>query len=303
MPLHCRKNTSWACAKSKSKILVRQPFGACFVLAAFLFGGLHAWCSEPSAAHLTASSSEATSPDSSAVDQAQGDQTPPDHLPSDHPPSEHPPAQPAATPPASERIPGVTLFNRLQKKSIVFPDIVTSNRRLSSGQKFQLFVDNSASVHSISWAVVGAAFGQAANSPTGFEQGWNAYAKRFGASLARSASDEFFGTFVISSALHLDPRFYPEANPTFGHAVKYSVQRIFVTRNDEGRDVVAWSKLVSPLMAESLANVYWPERNRSVGDTLFRYGIDLATHAGGNMLREYWPVLSKKMHPATDGHK
>jgi hypothetical protein len=192
----------------------------------------------------------------------------------------------------------------LQKKSIVFPDIAANDRRMSSREKFQLFVDNSASVHSLSWAVVGAAFGQAANSPTGFEQGWDAYAKRFGASMGRSASDEFFGTFVISSALHLDPRFYPEVNPTFTHAMKYSVQRVFIVRNDDGRDVVNWSRLIGPLMAESLANVYWPDRNRTVGDTLFRYGVDLATHAGGNMVREYWPVVLRKMgHTTTEVHK
>jgi hypothetical protein len=304
MPLRYQKNTSCvAPAKLNLKISVEPPLGACFVLGAiFLFGGLQAWCAESAAAQVTASSSEAALPDSSPADQAQGDQTPSDHPPADHPPSEHPPSEPAATPMVSEKIPGVALYNMLQKKSIVFPDIATSNRRLSSGQKFQLFVDNSGSVHSISWAVLGAAFGQADNSPTGFEQGWDGYAKRFGASMARSASNEFFGTFVISSALHLDPRFYPEVNPTFGHAMKYSVQRVFVMRNDEGRDVVAWSRLVGPLMAEGLANVYWPERNRTVGDTFFRYGVDLATRAGGNMLREYWPVVFKKMHSTTDVH-
>jgi hypothetical protein len=29
-----------------------------------------------------------------------------------------------------------------------------------------------------------------------------------------------------------------------------------------------------------------------------RYGLDLATRAGGNMLREYWPVFYGKIHPA-----
>lgn len=248
----------------------------------------------PEPAAPDASSSDASSPDPSAVNQAQGDQKPPDH----------PSTEQAPTPTVSEKIPGVALYNMLQKKSIVFPDIAANDRRMSSREKFQLFVDNSASVHSLSWAVVGAAFGQAANSPTGFEQGWDAYAKRFGASMGRSASDEFFGTFVISSALHLDPRFYPEVNPTFTHAMKYSVQRVFIVRNDDGRDVVNWSRLIGPLMAESLANVYWPDRNRTVGDTLFRYGVDLATHAGGNMVREYWPVVLRKMgHTTTEVHK
>jgi len=196
---------------------------------------------------------------------------------------------------APSKIPGVGLYNLLQKKSIVFPDIALSTEPLSTGQKFQLFADNSISVHTITWAVLGSAVGQADNSPTGFGQGWDAYAKRFGTSMARQASSNFFGTFILASALHQDPRFYPEVHPGFSRAVKYSAQRVFVTRNDNGRDVANWSGLAGPLMAEGLANVYWPDRNRTVGDTFLRYGLDLATKAGGNMLREYWPVFYGKV--------
>jgi len=193
------------------------------------------------------------------------------------------------------KIPGTGLYNLLQAKSLVFPDIAESTEPLSSGQKFQLFVDNSISLHTITWAALGSAVGQADNSPTGFGQGWDAYGKRFGSSMARQASSEFFGTFVLASALHEDPRFFPEVNPSFGRAVKYSVQRLFVTRNDAGHDVANISGLLGPAMGEGLANVYWPDRNRTVGDTFMRYGLDLATRAAGNMLREYWPVLYGKM--------
>jgi hypothetical protein len=208
-------------------------------------------------------------------------------------------------PSAPSKVPGVALYNLLQEKSIFFPDIATSTERLSTGQKLQLFVDNSISLHTLAWAAMGSAVNQAENSPTGFGQGWDAYAKRFGASMGRQASSNFFGEFLLASALHQDPRFYPEVNPGFGHAVKYSVQRVFVTRNDDGRDVTNWSGLAGPLMAEGLANVYWPERNRTVGDTLFRYGLDVAMRAGGNMLREYWPVFYGKIHHVsrpTAGH-
>jgi hypothetical protein len=201
-------------------------------------------------------------------------------------------------PSAPSKVPGVALYNLLQEKSIVFPDIALNTERLSTGGKFQLFVDNSISVHTITWAMLGSAVGQAEDSPTGFGQGWDAYAKRFGSSMGRQASSEFFGTFMLASALHQDPRFYPEIKPSFFHAVKYSVQRVFVTRNDDGRDVPNYSGLTGPLLAEGLANVYWPDRNRTVGDTFFRYGLDLATKAGGNMLREYWPVFYGKIHPA-----
>jgi hypothetical protein len=191
------------------------------------------------------------------------------------------------------------LYNLLSEKSIFFPDIADSTRPLSTGEKFKLFVDNSISVHTIGWAAFTSSISQADNSPTGFEQGWDAYAKRFGSSMGRQASAQFFGTFILASALHEDPRFFPEVNPGFNQAVKYSVSRLFVTRSDDGRRVANVSGLLGPLMAEGLANVYWPDRNRSVGDTFLRYGLDLATRAGGNMLREYWPTLFRKFHGAS----
>lgn len=192
----------------------------------------------------------------------------------------------------------VALYNLLQKKSIVFPDIAYSNERLSVGKKFELFVDNSVSIDSVSWALLGSAVGQADDSPTGFKQNWGGYDRRFGSAMARESSSEFFGTFALATARHEDPRFYPEIRPRFFHAAKYSVQRVFISRSDDGRDVVSWSRLGGPLMAEALANVYWPERNRTVGDTLFRYGLDLASRASGNMFREYWPALLQKISHA-----
>ncbi len=201
-------------------------------------------------------------------------------------------------PSTMSKVTGVSLYNLLQKKSIVFPDIAANTQPLSPGQKFQLFVDNSISVHTITWAALGSSIGQADNSPTGFGQGWDAYSKRFGSSMARQSSSQFFGTFVLASALHQDPRFYPETRPSFGRAFKYSVQRVFITRSDAGRDVPNVSGLGGTLMAEGLANVYWPERNRTVGDTLLRFGFDLATRVGGNMLRDYWPVFYSKINHA-----
>ena len=209
-----------------------------------------------------------------------------------------PQAGDSSAPSAPSKNRPVALYNLLEKKSLVFPDIASSTERLSTGRKFELFVDNSLSVHTLTWAAVGSSVAQADNSPTGRGQGWDGYTKRFGSSMARQASSNFFGTFLLASVLHQDPRFYPEIKPRLGHAMKYSGERVFVTRHDDGRDVVNWSGLAGPLLAEGLANVYWPERNRSVGDTFLRYGLDLATRTGGNMLREYWPVFYGKIHPA-----
>ncbi len=189
----------------------------------------------------------------------------------------------------------VKLFTLLDRKSFFFPDIAATSQPFSSGQKFELAVNNSISGHAIMGAALGAAISQADDSPTGRGQGWDAYGQRFGSSMARQASSEIFGTYILASVLHQDPRFFPRANPSLGQSMSYSVTRLFVTRNDSGRDVANVSGLLGPLFAEGLANVYWPDRNRTVGDTFMRYGLDLVTRAGGNMLREYWPVMMRKM--------
>jgi len=204
--------------------------------------------------------------------------------PSPSPAAQPPPGQaPTALVPPKP----VALYNLLQNKSYVFPDIAYSTERLSAGQKFELFVDNSVSVNAFTWSMLGSAVGQADNSPSGFHQGWEGYGKRFGTDMTRQASGQFFGTFVIATALHQDPRFYAEINPGFFHAVKYSLQQVFIMRNDDGLKVVAWSKLVGPALGEGLTTVYWPDQNRTVGNTFLRYGLDLASRASGNLLREY----------------
>jgi len=187
------------------------------------------------------------------------------------------------------------MISTINRKSLFFPDIATSEDRLSTGDKFKLFVDNSASVSTLVGSALSAGIGQAENSPRGYGQGAEGYGKRFGASMARTASNEFFGTFVLASMLHQDPRFFPQADPTLGGSAAYAVKRIFVTRNDDGHEVANWSGLLGPAMGEGLANAYWPEDERTVGKTFERYGIDLASRAGFNMFRNYWPVLFKKL--------
>lgn len=193
------------------------------------------------------------------------------------------------------RNPPAALVTTLEKKSIVFPDIATSPGPLSPGEKFKLFVDDSASLHALAESALGAGISQATDSPEGYGQGGEGYGKRFGSSLARNASSGFFGTFVLASVLHQDPRFFPEQNPTFASSVKYSLSRLVITREDQGNEVANWSGLFGPLLAEALANAYWPERDRTAAQTFQRYGLDLATRAGGNMFRNYWPVFFKKL--------
>jgi hypothetical protein len=198
-------------------------------------------------------------------------------------------------PSATRKPPSSGMISTINRKSLFFPDIATNENRLSTGDKFKLFVDNSASLSALTFSALSAGIGQAEYYPHGYRQGAEGYGKRFGASMARNASSEFFGTFMLASMLRQDPRFFPQADPTFGGSAKYAVSRVFVTRSDDGNEVANWSGLVGPLLSEGLANAYWPEGERTAPKTFQRYGVDLAWRAGFNMFRNYWPVLFKRL--------
>lgn len=184
----------------------------------------------------------------------------------------------------------------LTKQSLFFPNLATSTHRLSTGDKFKLFMGNSVSGSAFLGSLMGAGFGQAFNSPEGYGQGGEGYAKRFGASMARNASAQFFGTFMLASMMHQDPRFFVEPTDSFKVAVGHSLRRVFITRSDAGPDVTNWSGLLGPLLGEGLANAYMPPDAQTVGKTFQRYGTDIGVAAGMNVLRQYWPTLLRMAH-------
>jgi hypothetical protein len=181
-------------------------------------------------------------------------------------------SQSQATPPAGNPLQGGMQFVQLlERKSLVFPDLATNKEPFGSGEKFRLAVNNSVSLATIGAALMGAAYNQAIDSPEGYGQGGEGYAKRLGSGMARAASDNLFGTFLIASVMHEDPRFYVQKNLSFKQSVRYSAVRVAFTRSDSGERVVNFAGLIGPLAGEWLANTYFPEENREIGDVLIRY--------------------------------
>jgi hypothetical protein len=198
-------------------------------------------------------------------------------------------------PSSSSEGPAAAFIGYATNGSFVFPDIATSPGPLTTAGKFKLFVNQSISPPYIVVAAGSAGFDQARNDPKGYGQGWGAYGSRFGASLARASSSSFFGSFLFASWLHQDPRFFPQSKPSLWRSLKYSTQRVVVTRNDSGRNVFNTSGLLGALAAEGLANVYLPPSEQTVGKTASRFAIDVAWRVGGNMFKDYWPTFFRNM--------
>src|SRR5271170_4553438 len=221
-------------------------------------------------------------------------------LPDAPSPQEQTAPPPQMPPPAKALQSSVSVVLLLQDRSKVFPDLATSSGPFTSFDKFKLAANSSVAFFTIAAAAIGAGFDQGINSPSGYGQGAEGYFKRFGANMGRAASGNVFGTFLLASAMHQDPRFYVKRHLSFGESVKYAAVRLVITRNDDGDQVVNYSGLIGPLLAEGLANAYYPEQNRSAGSTFTRYASDMAWRFGGNLLRQYWPTINRRLRLASE---
>jgi hypothetical protein len=95
--------------------------------------------------------------------------------------------------------------------------------------------------------------------------------------------------------LHEDPRFYVKRGLSFKETLKYAGQRLVYTRSDSGDRVINFDGLLGPLASEGLANTYYPKTNRGVGSTFVRYSSDQGWKFCGNVLRQYWPRINRKL--------
>ena len=188
-----------------------------------------------------------------------------------------------------------TTVQVLSRRSFFFPDLAYSSKPLSSGEKFLLAADVTIAPSAILATAASAAVSQAKDSWPGYGQGWEAYGKRYGATMALNASTNVFGVFLLPSVLHHDPRYFPLAHASFGQHIGHALKRMAVTRTDAGGQAPNISGLLGPLGAEGLSNTYLPDAERTTGKTFQRYGIQMAVIAGGNIAKEFWPAIFKTL--------
>ena len=129
---------------------------------------------------------------------------------------------------------------------------------------------------------------QATNRFSGYGQGGQAYAKRFGASYANFASGLWIGGAVLPSILKQDPRYFYKGTGTKRSRFLYAVSRPFICKGDNQRWQPNYSSVFGDLAAGGLSNLYIPARDRHGAALTFENaGIALGTSAVINVLQEF----------------
>lgn len=168
---------------------------------------------------------------------------------------------------------------------------------LTPAEKGALFLRHTWSPFNLFAASADAAIWQAKQSSNeGFGQGWEAYGSRFGASMANRESSDFFKTFVLSSALRMDPRYFRKGSGGFGSRFGYAISRVIVGRTDRGRTTFNAPEILGSAASAALSNVYYPESDRTAGRSAASMGLNIAADMGWNFLKEFGPEIRGIFH-------
>jgi len=142
-----------------------------------------------------------------------------------------------------------------------------------------------------------AALYQLDNQNPSYGQGLRGYAKRFGAAYGDQAIGNLMTEAVFPALLHEDPRYF-RIGPAGGsarHRTLYALTRVFVTHNDHGGARFNFSEWLGNGAAVAISNLYYPSDTRNVSDNLEKLGVQVATDAFSQVLKEFWPDWKRKL--------
>jgi hypothetical protein len=164
---------------------------------------------------------------------------------------------------------------------------------LTPGQKFQLYFKSEIDPWPFGLAAVIAGIGQADDSFPEYGQGMQGYAKRFGAAYGDAFIGNFWGNAVLPTILHEDPRYFQMGTGSiFRRALWASTSTVWCKR-DNGSWGPNYSNVIGNLIGAAISNVYYPEGDRTVGQT-FERGLTVSAEGIiGAELIEFWPDIAR----------
>jgi len=163
-------------------------------------------------------------------------------------------------------------------------------------EKWNYFVHETASPLTFGAGAFNATFSQVTDTDPRYGVNSVAYAERFAASLTDIASENFFGDFVVASALHEDPRYFREGQGHgFWSRVGYSLSRALVIRKDSGGETFNFDNVLGSALSTGFSDLYYPAASRTGKGMLMHFGIDVADNGFVNLAPEFWPDFRDKV--------
>jgi hypothetical protein len=165
---------------------------------------------------------------------------------------------------------------------------------LSPKQKFELAWRSS--VDPFTFVAIGAIAGgqQAGNELSGYGQGAQGYARRYGASYGDVVIGTFLGSAIMPSLLKQDPRYFVKGTGSKRSRLLYALSSPFKCKGDNGHWQPNYSFVIGSFATAGIAHSYYPSSNRGVGLVAETALIRLGENAVASVFQEF---IVRKLTP------
>jgi hypothetical protein len=172
---------------------------------------------------------------------------------------------------------------------------------LDPKQKFELAWKST--IDPVSFGLTGAIAGiqQAQNDFSGYGQGAQGYAKRFGASYANFVASTYIGGAILPSLLKQDPRYFYKGSGSKRSRILYALANSVICKGDNGHWQANYSGILGSLAAGGISNLYYPAENRDGAELTFENTlIGIGESAAVNLLQEF---VIRRLTPNAPKHE
>ena len=159
---------------------------------------------------------------------------------------------------------------------------------LNTSQKFRLAFKTI--TDPVTFGIVGAIAGvqQAQDDFSGYGQGAEGYAKRYGASYADLVSGTIIGGAILPSLLKQDPRYFYKGTGSKRSRFFYAIATSVICKGDNGRWQTNYSNILGSLAAGGISNLYYPASDRRGATLTFETAaIGIGVTGAVNVLQEF----------------
>jgi len=169
-----------------------------------------------------------------------------------------------------------------------------SRDSLDFRERFRLYKRSFMRPESVVGPLLGAAVGQARNTPPEWGQGAQGFAERAASGYARSviARTIALGVGTLDGE---DYRYIPSHKSGVWRRGWYATTRTFVSRAPGGGNMPAFSRFAGVYGAAFIANSWEPPSQHDAGHALQRGSTALLSSVGWHIFEEFWPDIRREV--------
>jgi hypothetical protein len=159
-------------------------------------------------------------------------------------------------------------------------------------EKFVTATEDSFDYSSFILPAIVAGESQLTDATPEFHQGVVGFGRYYWHALVDQTIENYSVEFIVPSITHEDTRYYTMGTGGFWKRTGYAMSRIVITRSDSGKETFNAGEVVGAGMAAGISNTYYPQSQRTVGNTLSKWGLNVGIDAASFFAKEFWPDIN-----------